>query len=76
MDQILLDLRRVREVYSQGKGGTGFSWERKMTDLVGEVMTFVNARKQLMELYPVINRYYKVIMTSLHWGGILEHNPS
>ena len=47
----LQDLTRVYEVYISLKGGTDISWERKMADLVLSIRDYLQARKDMMDLY-------------------------
>ena len=47
-----MELRKVHEVYLHRRGGTDFSWERKMTELVSHVMEFVAAKRDMTDLYP------------------------
>ena len=39
------------EVYISLKGGTDISWERKMADLVLSTRDYLQARKDMMDLY-------------------------
>ena len=50
-EAILQDLTRVYEVYISLKGGTDISWERKMADLVLSTRDYLQARKDMMDLY-------------------------
>ena len=52
---LILELKKVQEVYSLQKGGTDFSWERKLADLLLHIIDFVSARKEMLELYPQNN---------------------
>ena len=51
---LIQDLKKVHEVYSHGRGGTDFSWERKMTELVTHVIEFMAAKRDMIELYPCV----------------------
>ena len=49
---LIQDLKKVHEVYYHGRGGTDFSWERKMTELVTNIIEFMAAKRDMTELYP------------------------
>ena len=49
---IILELKKVQEIYNLGKGGSDFSWERKMAELLVHVIEYASARKELFDLYP------------------------
>ena len=53
-ENILQELRRVYDIYFRLKGGTDISWERKMADLVLSTFDYLQARKDMMELYPSV----------------------
>ena len=57
-ENIVLDLKRVYEIYYHRKGGTDFSWERKMADLVQNILDYLRARKDMMELYLLVYILY------------------
>lgn len=48
---IVLELKKVQEVYSLRKGGTDFSRERKLAELLTHITEYVSARKEMIELY-------------------------
>ena len=48
---ILHELKKVHEVYLHRRGGTDFSWERRLTELVSHVMEFVAAKRDMTDLY-------------------------
>ena len=50
---VLKELERVREIYQQNLGGTDRTWERKMADLCGQLMEYVNIKKDMSLLYPL-----------------------
>ena len=41
----------MREVYAHGEGGTDFSWERKLAELLVHIIEFVSARREMIDLY-------------------------
>ncbi len=47
-----MEFKKVHEVYSFGRGGTDFSWERKLAELLVHVIEYVSARKEMLEVYP------------------------
>lgn len=49
---MLLDLKRIHEVYMHQRGGSDFSWERKMTELVTSLLEYVAAKRDMTDLYP------------------------
>lgn len=49
------DLRKVHEVYHHRRGGTDLSLERMMADLTISIVEYVSARKDMIDLYPVLN---------------------
>lgn len=51
---LVLELKKVQEVYNLGKGGTDFSWERKLAELLVHVIEYVSAKKELLDLYPML----------------------
>lgn len=54
LDTIYHDMSRISETYYHGRGGTDFSWERKMTDLVSSTLEYVSYKKEMTDLYPTI----------------------
>lgn len=50
-EAIIQDLKRVQDIYKQRRGGTDFSWERKMAELVTHVTEFVAAKRDMTEFY-------------------------
>ena len=48
----MLELKKVQEVYKLGKGGADFSWERRLAELLLQVIEYVSARKDMLDLYP------------------------
>ena len=42
----------MREIYQQNLGGTDRTWERKMAELCGQLMEYVNIKKDMSLLYP------------------------
>lgn len=52
LDTIYHDMNRISEIYYHGRGGTDFSWERKMTDLVSSTLEYVSYKKEMTDLYP------------------------
>ena len=52
LDAIHQDLSRISEIYYHGRGGTDFSWERKMTELVSSTAEYVLYKKEMTDLYP------------------------
>ena len=54
-DSMLLDLKKIREVYMYRRGGTDFSWERKMTDLVTSMLEYIAAKRDMTDLYPILS---------------------
>ena len=56
-ENVLQELRRVYDIYFRLKGGTDISWERKMADLVLSTFDYLQARKDMMELYPSVYEY-------------------
>jgi hypothetical protein len=57
---LIQDLKKVHEVYYHGRGGTDFSWERKMTELVTNIIEFMAAKRDMTELYPNLNTSCKL----------------
>lgn len=51
-ETLLYEFKKVHEVYQCRRGGTDFSWERKMAELLSSVMEYVSARKEMIGLYP------------------------
>ena len=49
---MILDLKKIHEVYFYQRGGTDFSWERKMTELVTNILEYVAAKRDMTDLYP------------------------
>ena len=47
-----MEFKKVHEVYNCGRGGTDFSWERKLAELLIHVVEYVSARKEMLDLYP------------------------
>jgi len=43
----------VREIYQQNLGGTDRTWEKKMAELCGQLMEYVNIKKDTSLLYPL-----------------------
>lgn len=48
---LVLELRKVQEVYQLGRGGTDFSWERKLAELLVHIVEYVSAKRELLDLY-------------------------
>ncbi len=53
-DSMILDLKRIHEVYMYRRGGSDFSWERKMTDLVTSMLEYIAAKRDMTDLYPLL----------------------
>ncbi|KAL5493618.1 hypothetical protein EMCRGX_G014822 [Ephydatia muelleri] len=51
LDTIYHDMNRISEIYYHGRGGTDFSWERKMTDLVSSTLEYVSYKKEMTDFY-------------------------
>ncbi len=49
---MILDLKRIHEVYMNRRGGSDFSWERKMTELVTSLLEYTAAKRDMTDLYP------------------------
>ena len=49
---LVLEFKKVHEVYNFGRGGTDFSWERKLAELLVHVIEYVSAKKEMLDLYP------------------------
>lgn len=52
-------------MYYHGKGGTDYSWERKMTELVSHIMEYVAAKRDMTDLYPFLLPLYYINITVL-----------
>ena len=50
-ENVVQELTRVYGVYYRLKGGTDIAWERKMADLVSITRDYLQARKDMMDLY-------------------------
>jgi len=49
---MISDLKKIHEVYMFRKGGSDFSWERRMTELVTNMLEYMSARRDMIDLYP------------------------
>ncbi|XP_019849562.1 PREDICTED: UPF0536 protein C12orf66-like [Amphimedon queenslandica] len=54
-DGLLHEFKKVHEVYHHRRGGTDFSWERKLAELLTSVMEFVAARRDMIGFYQILN---------------------
>lgn len=54
-DSMILDLKRIHEVYMNRRGGSDFSWERKMTELVTSLLEYTAAKRDMTDLYPILS---------------------
>ncbi|XP_064385924.1 KICSTOR subunit 2-like [Halichondria panicea] len=50
-DSMILDLKRIHEVYMNRRGGSDFSWERKMTELVTSLLEYTAAKRDMTDFY-------------------------
>ena len=69
---LIQDLKKVHEVYYHGRGGTDFSWERKMTELVTNIIEFMAAKRDMTELYPNLHTLCKCLLIVESLQGVLE----
>ncbi len=51
-ENLMLELKKVRDIYNAQKGGSDFSLERKLAELLEHVIEFVSAKKEMLYLYP------------------------
>lgn len=52
-DILVLELRKVQDIYQLGRGGSDFSWERKLADLLVHIIEYTSAKRVMLDLYPV-----------------------
>lgn len=48
---VLKELEKVRDIYQHNLGGTDRTWERKMADLCGQLIEYVNIKKDMSLFY-------------------------
>lgn len=48
---VLKEMEKVRDIYQQNLGGTDRTWERKMAELCGQLMEYVNIKKDMGLFY-------------------------
>lgn len=46
-----LELRKVQEIYKLGRGGSDFSWERKLAELLVHITEYALAKREMLDLY-------------------------
>lgn len=48
------ELKKVQDVYSHGRGGTDYQWEKRLADLVRSINEYLMARIEMINMYPLL----------------------
>lgn len=69
---LLQEFKKVHEVYFHGRGGTDFSWEKRMTELLSSIMEYVIARKDMIDFYKGLDIQDSCFINHHHSDRVLK----
>ena len=63
---LIQDLKKVQEVYTHGRGGTEYNWEKRLADLISSINEYLLGRIEMIAMYPT---HTEMGLTQYHYSS-------